>query len=125
MFRLCIIYNYSIIYFNDYPFTLHFNVFSEPLVIVYINFFHIHYIVQAASTYIIRMRIVYLHFISPVRPATLLIFGMKINTGISMGHGFSISFKFKIFEIMLMHIAIIKKMGCFAMHYDHSAVGTK
>src|SRR5664279_5765991 len=71
------------------------------------------------------MGVVYLHFISSVGPAALLIFGMEINTGISVGHGFYISFKFKIFEIMLMHIAIIKKMGCFAMHYDHSAVCTK
>ncbi len=91
-------------------FTFYDYTFSVPLVVLNINLFHVLYSVQTAGSSPICMTVVYLHLVAFLRPAAILVNGMKIQTWIRSRCGHYVGLEFKVSEIMIFHITIIKKV---------------
>jgi len=54
------------------------------------------------------MGIVDLYFIALLRPAAVLVHGMKIDTGVGTRGCHYFGLEFKVFKIMMVHLALIK-----------------
>ena len=113
-----VIHHRFVIDFYGNMFPLHFDVFREPFHVLHIYFLYINHVVEAAGTFPVSMRIIYLHFESLLRPAPFLVLGMKINTRIRAGLSHHVHLQLEIFKVMVFIVSFVKQMGRRAMHYD-------
>jgi len=122
---LRIVHYYFIIDLDDHSLPLDGKGFCIPFIILYIDFFYVLYGVQAAGPSPIRMGIINLYFITLGRPSALLVFRMKINTGIGSRLRHHFRLEFKILKMMVFYGAFIKKMRGVAMRHNRSILYRK
>jgi len=117
-----IINYYLIIQFDDHSFALYDDFFGKPNVVFYQLFLDIFDAVETAGSAPVGVGVVDLHFESLLRPAALLVSGMKIDPRIGAGLGHHIGLEVEVFKRMSLHISLIKQVRRLTVDDDHSTV---
>lgn len=124
-FRFGIVHRYLAIDHDNNVFALNIDLFGKPLVVLGRGLFDIDHRIQSAGAFPVAVAVIDLHFVALVRPARVLIFGVKVQPGVGVGLGHHIGLKLKIREVGAAHRADIEQVAAVALDDEHPVLNAE